>query len=90
MALVKYRPDIDGLRAVAILPVVLYHAGFPGITGGYVGVDVFFVISGFLITLLFLNELNTSAILNFLKSDVSDGSRIFIELDLFTEISGAT
>ena len=45
-----FRPDVQGLRAVAILLVVLYHAGIPGIRGGYVGVDVFFVISGFVIT----------------------------------------
>ena len=46
----KYRADIDGLRALAIVPVVLYHYGIPGVTGGFVGVDVFFVISGYLIT----------------------------------------
>ena len=52
----KYRPDIDGLRAIAIIAVVFYHAGFPGFPGGFVGVDVFFVISGFLITALLFNE----------------------------------
>ena len=52
----EYRPEIDGLRALAVTPVVLFHAGVPGFTGGYVGVDVFFVISGFLITTLLLEE----------------------------------
>lgn len=51
-----YRPDVDGLRAVAILTVVAYHAGLPGFPGGFVGVDVFFVISGYLITGLMLQE----------------------------------
>jgi peptidoglycan/LPS O-acetylase OafA/YrhL len=53
-----FRPDIEGLRAVAVLLIVLYHAGLPGLAGGYVGVDVFFVISGFLITSLLARELD--------------------------------
>jgi peptidoglycan/LPS O-acetylase OafA/YrhL len=52
-----YRPDIEGLRAVAVLGVVAYHAAVPWFTGGYVGVDVFFVISGFLITGLLLKQI---------------------------------
>lgn len=55
-----FREDIEGLRAVAVLAVVLFHAGVPGIGGGYVGVDVFFVISGFLITGLLWREVSTS------------------------------
>ena len=46
----KYRPEIDGLRALAVAPVILFHAGFELFSGGFVGVDVFFVISGYLIT----------------------------------------
>ena len=56
----RYRLDIQGLRAVAVLCVVLYHCGLAFIGGGYVGVDVFFVISGFLITSHLFNELSTT------------------------------
>ena len=53
-----FRPDIEGLRAIAVLGVVMFHAAVPGIGGGYVGVDVFFVISGFLITGLLWREVS--------------------------------
>lgn len=52
-----YRADIDGLRTLAVVPVVLFHAGFGAISGGYVGVDVFFVISGYLITGILANDI---------------------------------
>lgn len=55
---IEYRKDIDGLRALAVMPVILFHAGFDSFGGGYVGVDVFFVISGYLITSIILLELN--------------------------------
>ncbi len=53
----KYRPEIDGLRTIAVLPVILFHAGFGFASGGYVGVDVFFVISGYLITTILLGDI---------------------------------
>src|SRR5664280_2272037 len=52
----KFRPDVEGLRAFAVALVVLFHAGVPRVTGGFVGVDVFFVLSGFVITGLLLRE----------------------------------
>jgi len=52
-----YRPEIDGLRALAVVPVMLFHAGFSALPGGYLGVDVFFVISGYLITSILLRDL---------------------------------
>lgn len=51
-----YRPEIDGLRAVAVVPVILFHVGFETFSGGYSGVDVFFVISGYLITSIIYHE----------------------------------
>jgi peptidoglycan/LPS O-acetylase OafA/YrhL len=64
----RFRPDVEGLRAVAVLLVVLYHANVPRVTGGFVGVDVFFVISGFVITGLLLRErqgTGSTSLLNF-------------------------
>lgn len=63
----KYRPEVDGLRAVAVISVLLFHAGFAVFSGGFVGVDVFFVISGYLITTIMLGELEkgTFSLLNF-------------------------
>ncbi len=52
----QYRREIDGLRALAVLPVIFFHAGFALFSGGYVGVDVFFVISGYLITSIIVEE----------------------------------
>ncbi|MDC7711140.1 acyltransferase family protein [Vogesella indigofera] len=58
--MLHYRSDIDGLRALAVIAVVAYHAGIPGFSGGFVGVDVFFVISGYLISGLLLNEMEAT------------------------------
>ncbi len=52
-----YRADIDGMRCLAVVPVVLCHAGLPGFSGGFVGVDIFFVISGYLITQIISGEI---------------------------------
>ena len=58
MSRIKYRPEIDGLRAIAVIPVILYHAGIEVFDGGYIGVDIFFVISGYLITRIIINDLD--------------------------------
>ena len=65
--MLAYRPEVDGLRAIAILSVILFHAGVYGVSGGYVGVDIFFVISGYLITAIIAKEVSTGefSIVNF-------------------------
>lgn len=65
--ILEYRKEIDGLRAIAVLPVMLFHAGFNFIQGGFYGVDVFFVISGYLITSMILHQKskNTFSIIRF-------------------------
>jgi peptidoglycan/LPS O-acetylase OafA/YrhL len=55
----NYRREIDGLRALAVVPVILFHAGYETFSGGFVGVDVFFVISGYLITAILLGEIES-------------------------------
>lgn len=62
-----YRPHIDGLRAIAVLAVLFYHARIPGFDGGFVGVDVFFVISGYLITGLLLREVEKTGTVSVMR-----------------------
>jgi len=57
----RYRSEIDGLRALAVMPVIFFHAGISGFSGGYVGVDVFFVISGYLITSILISDLENNS-----------------------------
>ncbi len=61
----SHRSDIEGLRAISVIVVVLYHAGISGVEGGFLGVDIFFVISGFLITQLIVREIETSGRFSF-------------------------
>jgi peptidoglycan/LPS O-acetylase OafA/YrhL len=57
IVVLKYRAEIDGLRALAVVPVIAFHAGFGLFSGGFVGVDVFFVISGYLITTILIDDI---------------------------------
>lgn len=65
MSYKNFRLDINGLRAFAVLSVVLYHFGVPYVSGGFVGVDVFFVISGFLMTGIVLERVDHKGVLDF-------------------------
>ena len=60
-----YRKEIDGLRAVAVIPVIFFHAGFEIFSRGYLGVDIFFVISGYLITSIIYKEIILTKDLSF-------------------------
>src|SRR6478735_3969455 len=62
-----FRPEIEGMRGVAILIVVLFHCSMPGFSGGFVGVDVFFVLSGFLITGLLVAEIQKTSKLSLVQ-----------------------
>ena len=72
----KYRPDIDGLRAIAVLAVVAFHAFPTRIKGGFIGVDIFFVISGFLISTIILSSLQKGSF-NFVEFYIRRIKRIF-------------
>ena len=69
----NYQPGVDGLRAVAVILVLIFHVGFSGVPGGFVGVDVFFVISGYLITGIIFNqtEKGTFSYINFMFARIA-------------------
>ena len=77
-----FRPDIEGLRAIAILLVVGYHAAVPGLSGGYVGVDIFFVLSGYLITGLLVGEINKTGKVDFRRFYARRARRLLPALTL--------
>lgn len=81
-----FRPDIEGLRGIAVLLVVLFHCGLPGIPGGFVGVDVFFVLSGFLITRLLVAEIQETSSLN-LMSFYARRARRLLPAFAFTSVT---
>src|SRR5882724_10210436 len=62
----RFRPDIEGMRAVAVLMVIAFHANLGGLKGGFVGVDVFFVLSGYLISGLLIREITNTGTINLL------------------------
>ncbi len=84
-----YRADLEGLRAVAILLVVAVHAGVPWLRGGFVGVDVFFVLSGFLITGLLVQEVSDTGRLRFAEFYVRRLRRLLPALLVMLLVVGA-
>ena len=87
MANATYRPEIDGLRAVAIIPVVLFHAGVATLGGGFTGVDIFFVISGFLITGILFRELLSDGRIDILGFYARRVARLFPSLLLVVAVT---
>lgn len=73
----RYRPEIDGLRAIAVLSVLLFHLGFQEIPGGFLGVDIFFVISGYVITRLIAQEIRTTGRFNVWSFYIRRARRLF-------------
>ncbi len=87
---IKYVPAIDGLRTLAILPVVFFHLGLSWMPGGFAGVDVFFVISGYLISLIILEECHagTFSFLNFWKRRIRRILPALTAMIIFTSVAG--
>jgi len=90
MSPIKYRPEIDGLRAFAVIPVILFHLNIKWIPGGFIGVDVFFVISGFLITSLIIKEYekNLFTFTNFYLRRIRRIVPILLTIVFLTSIAG--
>ena len=82
-----FRTDINGLRAWAVMAVILYHFGIPGFDGGFVGVDVFFVISGFVISQLLLRELRQTGTARLRDFYVRRARRLLPALALVTIVT---
>ncbi|MDB6062107.1 MAG: hypothetical protein JWM78_2210 [Verrucomicrobiaceae bacterium] len=87
----RYREDIDGLRAIAVIPVVLYHVGLSIFSGGFVGVDIFFVISGYLITQIILKEIRNGefSMLRFYERRIRRIYPAVLGLTIFVVIAAA-
>jgi peptidoglycan/LPS O-acetylase OafA/YrhL len=88
MQAIKYRPDVDGLRSIAVLSVIFFHFKVPGFGGGYVGVDIFFVISGFLIGSIILRGLESGkfSFLEFYQRRIARLYPAYVAMMCFTSI----